>query len=108
MSATRRTASSNRGGTRRKCRVSPRSAAAKTTALRSRTAAALNNVSAVALGSRAESTAFGAAQLLRIGNAVGGEIAGRPFCRDLDRGVGRHQPVGDRDLLDHLDPLGFE
>src|SRR5215472_4989772 len=108
MSATRRTASSNRRGTKRKCRVSPRSAAAKTMALRSRTAAVRNNASAFALSSGAEGTTLGVAQLPRVGEAVRRKITGRPLRRDLDRGVGRHQPVGNRDLLDHRNPLRFE
>src|SRR6516225_2087792 len=109
MSRTRRTASSKRDRTKRKWRVSPRSAAAKTMPQRSRTAAALNSaVAALAETSLVEGTAFGAAELLLIRNPRRGEIAGGLLRLDLDGSIERHQPVRDRDLLDHLDPLRLE
>src|SRR5690349_5049612 len=102
-------ASSSRAGTSWKCRVSPRSAASKTIPQRSRTAAALNSAAAsTGKSSLAEGTAPDATELQRIGDPRRREIAGGLLRLDLDRGITRHQPIGDRDLLDHLDPLRRE
>src|SRR3984893_16961258 len=109
MSTTRRTASSSREGASRKCGVSPRSAAARTIEQRSRTAAALSSSAASAgKSSIVEGTTLGAAELERTGDAQRREIAGSLLRLDLDRSVERHQPIRDRDLLDHLDPLRLE
>src|SRR5215472_14361565 len=105
MSATRRTASSRRAGATRKCRVSPRSAAAKTRPQRSRTAAALSSAAASSRSSVVEGTAPDAAQFLRRGDPGRRKIAGGLFRLDLDRRIGRHQPLRDRNPLDDLDPL---
>src|SRR5215469_13859100 len=102
MSTTRRTASSRRAGTRRKCWVSPRTAVARTIWHRSRTVAA---VSSCAASSVVEGTAPDAAQFLRRSDPGRSKIAGGLLCLDLDRRVERHQPLGDCDLLDDLDPL---
>src|SRR5690242_12483848 len=106
MSATRAAASSSRAATSWKCRVSPRSAAAKTMPQRSRTAAALSSAAASpAPSSFVEGTTLRAVQLLRVRDARRREIARCLLGRDLDRRVERHQPVRDRDLLDDLDAL---
>src|SRR5438132_1322000 len=102
MSTTRRTASSNCARTRRKCRVLPRSAAAKTIPQRSRTAAAVNSFET---SSVVEGTSPDGAQLFCIGYPRRREIAGGFLCLDLDRSVKRHQPIRERELLHHLDPL---
>src|ERR1700757_1820629 len=102
MSMTRRTASSRRAKTSRKCLVSPRSAAAKTMPQRSRTAAAVSSSEA---SSVVERTTPDAAQLLRVGVSGRRKVAGGFFCLDFDRSVERYQPVRDRDLLPDLDAL---
>src|SRR5713101_6528943 len=109
MARTRSTASSRRSATSRKCSVSPRLAEAKTLPQRSRTAAALNSAAASSgRSSIVEGTTLRAAELLSIWNSRGREIAGSLLRLDFDRGVERHQPVRNRDLLDHLDALRFE
>src|ERR1700756_4294737 len=102
MSTTRRTASSSRARTTRKCRVSPHSAAAKTMPQRSRTAAAVSSCEGPSV---VESTTPDAAELLRVGDPRRRKVACGFLCLDFDRGVERHQPVWNRDLLDDLDAL---
>src|SRR5580704_13876085 len=102
MSTTRRTASSSRARTTRKCGVSPRSAAAKTMPQRSRTAAA---VSSSETSSVVESTTPDAAELLGIGDPGRRKVPGGSLCLDFDRCVERHQPVRDRHLFHDLNAL---
>src|SRR5438270_593154 len=102
MSATRRTASSSREMTSRKCGVSPRSAAAKTMPQRARTAAAVSSSEGWSV---VEGTADDAAELLWIGDAGRREVAGSLLRLDLDSRVGWYQSVRDRDLLHDLDAL---
>src|SRR5262252_3648081 len=69
---------------------------------RSLTAAALRRSEA---GSIVEGTTPDAAELLGARNPGGCEIAGSLLRFDLDSRIGRYQPVRDRDLIYHLDPL---
>src|SRR5258708_27440196 len=106
MPTTRRTASSSLAPISRKCGASPRSAAARTIEQRSRTAAALKSAAASAgRSSIVEGTTLRAAEFQPTGDAQRREISGSLLRLDLDRSVERHQPIRDRDLLDHLDPL---
>src|SRR5438270_4327383 len=69
---------------------------------RSRTAAAVSSSEG---SSVVERTTPDAAELIRVGDPRRRKVAGGSLCLDFDRGVERHQPVRDRDLLHDLDAL---